>query len=195
MVGVQDAVHDGVTEVHVGRCHVNFGAKHAAAIRELARLHATEEVEVLLHAAIAVRTFHARSGGHSPTLANLLLRLVIHIRQAFLNELLSPKVKLVEIIGSVMFLRPLETQPSDVVPDRVHIFGILLHGVGVIKTQVGLATVFLSDTEIQTDRFCVADMQIAIRLRRESGIYFRIVFPVLDVFFDNLLNEIHILRF
>ena len=49
--------------------------------------------------------------------------------------------------------------------------------------------------EVQTDGFGVADMQVAVRLRWKSGIYFRIVFPVLDVFFDNLLNEIHILRF
>ena len=94
-----------------------------------------------------------------------------------------------------MFLRPLETQPFDVVSDGIHIFGILLHRVGVIKTQIGLATIFLSDTEVQTDGLGMADMQIAVRFWWESGIYFRIVFPVLDVFFDNLLNEIHILRF
>ena len=195
MVGVQDAVHDGVAEVHVGRRHVNFGAEHTAAVRELARLHAAEEVEVLLHAAVAVRTFHARGGGHSPTLADLLLRLIINIRETVLNELLRPQVKLVEVVGSVMLLRPLETQPFDVVPDGIHIFGVFLHGVGIIKTQVGLAAVFLSDTEVQTDGLGMTDMQIAVRFRWKSGIYFRIVFPVLDVFFDNLLNEIHILRF
>ena len=192
--GVQDAVHDGVAEVHVGRCHVDFGAEHAAAVRELTRLHATEQVEVLLHAAVAVRTLRAGCSRHSPTLADLLLCLVIDIRETVLNELLGPQVELVEVVGSVVFRRPLEAQPLDVLADGVHIFGVFLHGIRVVKAEVGLSAIFLSNTEVQTDGLGVADMQVTVRLWWESRLYSAIVLPVLNVFFDNLLNEIHIFR-
>ena len=192
--GVQDAVHDGVAEVHVRRCHVDLSAEHAAAVRELARLHATEQVEVLLHAAVAVRALRAGCRGHSPALADLFLCLIIDISETVLDELLGPYVELVEVVGGVVFRRPLEAQPLDVLADGVHIFGVLLHGVRVVEAQVGLPAIFLSNTEVQTDGLGVADMQIAVRLWRESRLYSAIVFPVLNVFFDNLLNEIHIFK-
>ncbi len=38
MRGVEDAVHDRIAHVEVGRGHVDLGAEHAAAVGELARL-------------------------------------------------------------------------------------------------------------------------------------------------------------
>src|SRR5690606_20925461 len=40
--------------------------------------------------------------------------------------------------------------------------------VGVVETQIANATEFLCQTEVQADRLGVADMQIAVRLRRET---------------------------
>ena len=46
--GAHDAVHHRVAHVDVGRGHVNFGAERLGAVREFARAHALEEVQVLL---------------------------------------------------------------------------------------------------------------------------------------------------
>ncbi len=193
MRGVQDAVHDGVAEVHVGRRHVDFSAQHTAAIRKLARAHTAEQVKVLLHGAVAVRTLHARCSGHSPTLANLLLRLVVHICQTFRNQLFRPDIKLVEIIGGIVLFSPLETQPVDILTDRIHIFGVFFHRIRVIEAQIALSVVFLRHAEVQTDGLGVAYMKVSIGLRRKTSMYFRIIFPVLNVFFNNLLNKVHCL--
>ena len=54
MGDVENAVHDGVAHVEVGRGHVDFGAKDAGAIGEFAGLHAGEEVEVFFDGAVTV---------------------------------------------------------------------------------------------------------------------------------------------
>ena len=59
--GVQDAVHDRIAHVEVGRGHVDLGAQRAAAVRELAGPHALEQVQVLLHGPIAVGTVACRA--------------------------------------------------------------------------------------------------------------------------------------
>ena len=55
--GVQDAVEHGVAQVDVAGRHVDLGPQHARAVRELARPHPAEEVEVFLHRAFAEGLF------------------------------------------------------------------------------------------------------------------------------------------
>ena len=52
--GVEDAVHDGVAHVEVGRGHVDFGSQDAGAVGEFAVLHAGEEVEIFFDGAVAI---------------------------------------------------------------------------------------------------------------------------------------------
>ena len=47
-VAGDDAIDDGVTEVHVGRRHVNLGAKHHFALFNLAAVHGFKQAQVLL---------------------------------------------------------------------------------------------------------------------------------------------------
>ena len=47
MVHVQDAIHHRIAHVQVRRGHVDLGAQRARAVRELALLHALEQVEIL----------------------------------------------------------------------------------------------------------------------------------------------------
>src|SRR3546814_18697975 len=63
----------------------------------------------------------------------------------------------------------MEAQPLELTLDGVDVLLVFLVRVGVIETQVALATELLRQAEIQADRFGVADMQIAIGLRREAG--------------------------
>ena len=82
MLGVEDAVHDGVAHVEVGRRHVDFGAQGARAIRKFAGLHACEQVEILFDAAIAVRAFLAGFGEGAAVFADLVGGEVADVRLA-----------------------------------------------------------------------------------------------------------------
>ena len=66
-------------------------------------------------------------------------------------------------------LAPIEAEPAHVALDGVDIFLLLLGRVGVVEAQMAAAGKFLGDAEIEADRLGVADMQIAVRLRREAG--------------------------
>ncbi len=59
---VQDAVEHRIAQIDVARGHVDLGAQHARAVGEFAGAHAAEQVEVLLHAAVAERAVLARLG-------------------------------------------------------------------------------------------------------------------------------------
>ena len=72
MVGVQDAVHDRIAQVEVGRGHVDFGAQHARAVGEFALAHALEEVEIFFDGAVAVRAFFAGLGERAAILADFV---------------------------------------------------------------------------------------------------------------------------
>ena len=66
-------------------------------------------------------------------------------------------------------LAPVEAEPAHVALDGVDIFLLLLGRIGIVEAQVTAAAEFLGDAEIQADRLGVADMQIAVRLRRKAG--------------------------
>ena len=65
-------------------------------------------------------------------------------------------------------LTPVEAKPADIFLNGVDIFLFFLGWVGVVKAQMTLAAKVFSDTEIQTNRFGVANMQISIWFRREA---------------------------
>ena len=72
MLGVQDAVHDRVAQVEVGRGHVDLGAQRARAVGEFAGLHAREQIEILFDAAIAIGALLAGLGEGAAVLADLV---------------------------------------------------------------------------------------------------------------------------
>ena len=84
--------------------------------------------------------------------------------------MLGPFVELLEIIrGVIEVLAPVEAEPAHVALDGVDIFLLFLGRIGVVEAQMAPAAEFLGNAEIQADRFGVADMQIAVRLRRKAG--------------------------
>ena len=105
------------------------------------------------------------------------------------EKVLRPLVQLVEIVRRVEFLVPLEAEPLDVLLDGVHVFGVLLGGVRVVVAEVRLAAVFLREAEVQTDRLCVSQVQVAVRLRRETR-HHVVHFARSEVRFDDLFEEI-----
>ena len=185
-----DAVHDRVTEVHVGVRHVNFRTKHHFSFLYLATLHRFEELQVLFNRTIAVRRSYTRFGRCTFLLGDLLCCLLINIGFALFDEANSEVVELLEIVGGIKDLSPFETEPADVALDGLYVFGVLFYRVGIVETQVTNAVVFLSDTEIHADCFDVADMQVSVRLRRETRLNTSAIYSLSEVFFYDLLNKI-----
>jgi hypothetical protein len=77
----------------------------------------------------------------------------------------------------------------DVTLDGVDILLLLLNWVGVVEAQVTAAAVLLRYTKIQTDRFGVPDMEIAVRLGRKTGHHLRSA-PGLQISIDDVADEI-----
>ena len=112
----------------------------------------------------------ARLGQRAARSPHLVRRLVVDIGLAGADQVLGPIVELLEIVRRVIkVLAPVKAEPAHVALDRVDIFLLLLGRIGVVKAQVAAAAEFLRDSEIEADRLGMADMQIAVRLRREAG--------------------------
>ena len=63
-------------------------------------------------------------------------------------------------------LAPIEPKPADITLYGVDILLLFFGWIGVVKTEAALAAEFFGNTEIQTDRFGMANMEIVVRLGR-----------------------------
>src|SRR5712691_7750193 len=84
---------------------------------------------------------------------------------------------------------PVEAEPAHISLDGVDIFLLLLGRIGVVEAQVAAAAEFLRHAEIEADRLGVADVQIAVRLRRKAG-YHRSVALGVEIRLDDVADEI-----
>ena len=188
---MQDAVHHRVAQVEVRRRHVDLGAQRARAVGELAGAHALEQVEVLLDGAVAVRAFLAGLGQRAAVLADLLGGQVADVRLARLDQLHGPVVELVEVVGGVEeAVVPVEAEPAHVLLDGVDVLDLFLARVGVVEAQVALAAELRGHAEVQADGLGVADVQIAVGLRRKARVDAPAVLVGFEVVDDDVADEI-----
>ena len=193
MVAALDAVHRRVAHQNVRRGHIDLRAQHAAAVREFAVLHALEQVEVFLDAAVAVRAVHARLGERAAVLAHLLGRLIVDVGKTLFDHAAGDLVQAREEIAGEVQLRPVKAQPFDVALDAFHEYGIFFGGIGVVEAKVAGAAVFLCNAEIDAQRLYVADVQVSVRLRREAGfdvVKASLLKVLLDIFFDEVCGAL-----
>ena len=188
VLGVENTVEDGVAEEHIGVGHVNLGTQHLLAVGILTLLHLLKELEVLLHRAISPRALCTCLLHRAATETNLLLSLVIHIGLTLLDELHGPLIELVEVVGCIALHSPIEAEPLDILLDGIHILGILLHGVGVVETEVTLTVVTLCEAKVKANTLGVANMEIAVGLGREAGLDGASCLG--NIVFNNLFYEI-----
>ncbi len=188
VVGVIDAVDHRVAHIEVAGGQVDLGPEGHPALLKLAVLHPFKQVQGLLHGPIPVRGGGGYADG-APVLFELLRGQLAHIGQALFDQLHRELVHLVKVVGGVIEpVPPVEPQPVDVLLDGVHILLILFGGVGVVHTQVAHTAVFLGGTEVDGQRLAVADVEVAVRLRRETGVdSHALILPALS---DVLVNEI-----
>ena len=118
---------------------------------------------------------------------------IAYVGLAGFDELDGPFIKLVEIVGCVEHpVTPIAAEPADVFDDGVDVFGVFLCRIGVVEAQVALAAEFGGEAEVQIDRFGVADMQIAVWLRREARVHAATVFVGLKIVDDDIADEIRL---
>ena len=63
---------------------------------------------------------------------------------------------------------PIEAEPAYVLLDGVDEGLLLLGRIGVVEAQVTAPAEFVGDAEIEADRFGMADVEEAVRLRRKT---------------------------
>ena len=64
---------------------------------------------------------------------------------------------------------PVEAEPPDIALDGVDELLLFLDRVGVVEPQVTASAVLFRHPEVQADRLGVAQVQVAVRLRRKPG--------------------------
>jgi hypothetical protein len=167
---MHDPIEDRVAQVDVRSRHVDPGAQHARAVREVACSHPLEQVQVLLDRPVPPGAVSARLGERAPVLADLVRGEVVDVGLASPDEVNGPIEQLPEVVGRVMeVLAPVEPEPADVRLDRVDVLLLLFGRVRVIEAEVTAAAELMRDAEVEADRLGVADVQVAVRLRRKAG--------------------------
>ncbi|OPZ25771.1 MAG: hypothetical protein BWZ02_02311 [Lentisphaerae bacterium ADurb.BinA184] len=166
-----DPVDHRVAHMDVRRPHVNPGPQGACAVRKLPGPHAAEQIEVLRNRPLTVRTGTARLGEVAAVQPDLLRRQVADVGLAPADQLLGTLAKPAEVVrGVVLATLPVEAEPAHVLADGVDVLGLLLAGIGVVKAQVAGAAELARDPEVDADRLGVADVQVAVRLGRKTGV-------------------------
>ena len=84
---------------------------------------------------------------------------------------------------------PVEPEPAHIGLDGVGVLLLLFSRVGVVEAQVAAAAELAGDPEIEADRLGVADVQVAVRLRRETGDH-GLATALAKVYGDDLANEV-----
>ena len=190
MCGAQDAVHDRIAHVDVPRCHVDLCPQRPRSVLECARVHAREEVEVLLGAPVAIRALFARLGQGAAVFPDLFSGQVADEGLAGLDELNGKLVELFEVIRCVVLaVVPGEAEPLDIFLYRIDVLDILPARVCVVEPEVAEAAVLSGDAEVEADRFRVAYMEVAVRLGREPRVDPSVVLPGPDVVLDYRPDE------
>ncbi len=195
MLDIADPVEDRVAHVEVAAGQVDLRTQGIAAFLELAVAHPLKEIEALFNGPVSPGA-DSRAGGITAVFAELLRRKLADIGEAFFDQLDGIFIGLLEIIGAIIeTVAPVEAEPVDVLLDGVDVFGILLGRVRVVHAQVAQAAELLRGAEVDGQRLAVADMQVAVRLRRETGVD---LFPVKaavfigKIFFDKSLDKVFV---
>ena len=187
-----DTVDHRVTHIEIAGRGVNLGPQSHRTIREFPGTHPGKQIQALLDRAVPVGalggTVHV-----TPHLLHLLRRQLTDIGQPLLDEGHSALVHLLKVVRCIVKpIAPVKAQPMDVLLNGLHILHILLGGVGVVHTEIAQSAILLGGTEVDAQGLAVANMQVAIGLRRETGVdgHALELTTLCDVLVDELMDEV-----
>ena len=192
---IDDAVDDGVAEVHVGVRHVDLGAEHHRAFGQFAAVHLLKQGEAFLDGAVAEGAFGAGLRGRAFLLRDFLASLLIYVSLALFDEPHGEVPELLEIVGGIIYIAPLEAEPFDVFLNGVDVFGVFLLGVGVVEAQVAHAAKLLRHAEVHANGLGMTNVEIAVRLGRETCLETAVILTVGQVARNDLLYKVQVRLF
>src|SRR5262245_3089612 len=100
-------------------------------------------------------------------LGELFLREIADVRSTEPNELFAELVEAQKIVrGVVHVLAPIEAEPAHVFLDRFHVLHALRGRIRVVHAKVAAPRKLSGGTEVEADGLRMADVEVAIRLRR-----------------------------
>ena len=91
-----------------------------------------------------------------------------HVCSVLSDQLLGQFIQSIEVVTRVSDGHRLETQPFHDILDRFKILLLLTRRVGIIVSQIALASMILGETKVDGDGFAVADVQVSIGLGGKS---------------------------
>ena len=171
MVHMANPVDHGVAHIEVAGGQVDFGAKGILVVLKLAGPHPGKQIQALLDGTVPIGG-DGRGIQIAPVFLELLGSQLTDIGQALFDELHGILVVLLKVVGAIEEpVAPVKAQPVNVLLDGLYKLHILLGGVCVVHTQVAHAAELFGSTEVDDQGLAVADVQIAVGLRRKTGVH------------------------
>ena len=167
---LHNAIDNGIAHIKVGGGHINFSAENFSAVFKLAVGHTPKQIKIFLHRTVTVGTLLSRLGQSAAILTHLVGGEVANKGKTLFNKFQGTLINIVKIVGSIVDIVPMITQPFYIFHNGVNIFNIFLGGIGIIKTKITTSAVLFGSTEVNADCLCVTDMQIAVRFGRKTGL-------------------------
>src|SRR6476620_1603827 len=161
-------VHDRVAQVHINRRHIDLCPQHFFAVSEYSILHLLKKKNIFVDGPVPEFIFNTGLCWCSFLSSNFFGAAVINIRKPLMDQLYSEVIQFIKIVTGIKFVHPAETKPLYVVLDTVNIFYLFSFRISVIESKICCTAVFLAKPKVEANAFCVADMQIPVRLGRKS---------------------------
>ena len=166
-----DSVNCWVSHVEVARRHIDFRPQYVLAVGKRSLPHSAKDVEVLFYRSIPIGAVLSGFRQRSPIFPRFLGAQAANVGFALIDELEGKLVELLEIVRCVVeTVFPVESQPADVTLDRVLVFRFFPGRIRVIESEIAQPLIFGRNTEVQADRFRMADVQVPVGFRRETGV-------------------------
>ena len=170
MLHMADAVQHRVPHVEVAGGQVDLGPEGVPVVREFPGPHPAEQVQRLFCRPVPVGG-DGGVGQVAPVLPELLRSQLADVSQALGDELLGKGIGFFKVVRAVEEpVAPVKAQPVDVLLNGVYVLRVFLGGVGVIHPQVADAAKLFRRTEVNDEGFAVANVEVPIGLRGETGV-------------------------
>lgn len=85
------------------------------------------------------------------------------------NQLLRQLIQSVKVVTGISDGSRLEAQPLDNVPNRLEVLLFLTSRVGIVVSQITLASMVLGESKVDGNSLAVTDVQVTVRFWRESS--------------------------